>query len=73
MARTITASEHNVLIALHEEVRRVDVIRCSLDMRESANHLVEFMLRRDLMQAITALSQAETTVALRMWNRLKKH
>jgi hypothetical protein len=56
--------------ALPHEMRRVDALRMKLDLNQSENLFLEFMMRRALLRARFALQQRNRVEALRMWHVL---
>jgi hypothetical protein len=62
-----TAAQISVLVALHEEIERVDAIRCSLDMNRPCDPLLEFLLRRYLRHAVQADKNRNMTEVIKWW------
>jgi hypothetical protein len=72
MPHTVASPLRNLRVALANEMHRVDAMRMKLNMAESENHLIEFLLRRDLIRAHSALQRGDTNDLIRMWSLLKQ-
>jgi hypothetical protein len=68
--KPVAYADDTVLSVIPQEMMRVDALRMKLDLHQSENLLLEFVMRRALLRSRYALHQRDRVEALRMWNVL---